>query len=164
MNKMVKCKSCGQEIAKSAKVCPHCGARQKKNVALGIILLVVGIFLFVSGIIGFDSSNSQDVNETTSGEGFSQSAPVKTEKSKEPENKSAISLSEFNQIDTGMTYDEVVAIIGSDGEVLSEVDLGTGEEYKTIMYTWKGKGSIGANANITFQGGKVISKAQLGLK
>ena len=27
--KMKNCKACGQEIAKSAKVCPHCGAKQK---------------------------------------------------------------------------------------------------------------------------------------
>ena len=74
------------------------------------------------------------------------------------------SLEEFNAIKTGMTYQEVFDIVGSRGEVLSEVDLGLGDEYYTAMYTWDGEGSLGANANVTFQGGKVTSKAQFGLE
>ena len=38
-DKMVKCKTCGAEIAKSAKTCPKCGAKQKKSKVLGIVLL-----------------------------------------------------------------------------------------------------------------------------
>lgn len=30
--KMITCKACGQEIAKSAKACPHCGARNKQPI------------------------------------------------------------------------------------------------------------------------------------
>lgn len=33
---MVKCKTCGQEISKSAKICPHCGVKQKKHIVLGV--------------------------------------------------------------------------------------------------------------------------------
>ncbi len=29
MSKMKKCKVCGENIAKSAKTCPHCGAKNK---------------------------------------------------------------------------------------------------------------------------------------
>lgn len=78
-------------------------------------------------------------------------------------NDEKITLEEFNQIKTGMTYDEVVKIIGGEGVVLSESNIGNSEQYHTIIYKWEGKGSIGANANITIQGGKVISKAQAGL-
>lgn len=80
------------------------------------------------------------------------------------DNPGTISLEEFNAIKTGMTYQEVFDIVGSRGEVLSEVDLGLGDEYYTAMYTWDGEGSLGANANVTFQGGKVTSKAQFGLE
>lgn len=52
MGKMVKCKSCGQEIAKSAKVCPKCGAKQKKHTALGVILVIFGVLLIVAAIGG----------------------------------------------------------------------------------------------------------------
>lgn len=51
MAKMVRCKTCGEEIAKSAKVCPKCGAKQKKHIVLGVILVIFGILL-VSAAIG----------------------------------------------------------------------------------------------------------------
>ena len=78
--------------------------------------------------------------------------------------EASISLEEFNKIETGMTYEEVRDIVGGEGTLGSSVDVGFGEEYKTEIYQWTGEGSLGANANVTFQGGKVISKAQIGLK
>lgn len=52
MAKMVKCKTCGEEIAKSAKVCPKCGAKQKKHTVLGVILVIFGILLIAAAIGG----------------------------------------------------------------------------------------------------------------
>ena len=75
-----------------------------------------------------------------------------------------ITLEEFNQIETGMTYEQVVEIIGIEGTVMSESDITGNGQYKTTIYSWEGEGTLGANANITFQGGKVISKAQFGLE
>ncbi|MBS6860352.1 MAG: DUF3862 domain-containing protein [Clostridiales bacterium] len=72
-------------------------------------------------------------------------------------------MSEFKRIETGMTYDEVVEIVGTDGELSTSVDM-FGSELKTEMYVWRGNGSIGSNANVTFQGGTVIAKSQVGLK
>ena len=49
---MKKCKTCGQLIAKSAKVCPSCGAKQKGKAGLivgGIIVLFVIIGIANSG-------------------------------------------------------------------------------------------------------------------
>ena len=62
-----------------------------------------------------------------------------------------------------MSYEDVCAIIGSEGELLSEVGE-SGTEYHTVMYSWDGEGSLGANANCMFQGGVLVSKAQYGLK
>ena len=78
--------------------------------------------------------------------------------------EASISLDEFNKIETGMSYKEICDIVGGEGTLSSSVDVGIGEEYKTEIYQWTGSGSIGANANVTFQGGQVISKAQIGLK
>lgn len=75
-----------------------------------------------------------------------------------------MSLDEFNQIKNGMTYEEVCDIVGGEGELEADADLGIGSEYATKIYTWEGNGSFGANANVTFQGGRVVSKAQLGLR
>lgn len=44
--KMKRCKVCGAEIATSAKPCPSCGAKNKKLIVLGIILLILSILLF----------------------------------------------------------------------------------------------------------------------
>lgn len=91
--------------------------------------------------------------------------PKKEEAKKEeaPKNKPGISKAEFDQIQNGMSYDEVKAIIGSDGEVLSETGQ-AGEQFHTIMYKWDGEKGFGANANFMFQEGKLKNKSQFGLK
>ena len=51
MNKnmhMRACKTCGQEIAKNAKVCPHCGAKNKKLSPLLIVVLVVIVIIIAA--------------------------------------------------------------------------------------------------------------------
>lgn len=80
------------------------------------------------------------------------------------DNPPTMSLEEFNAISVGMNFQEVADIVGSSGTRLSEVDLNLGDEYRTIIFQWDGEGSLGANANVTFQGGKVVSKAQFGLE
>lgn len=45
MAKMVTCKTCGKQIAKTAKVCPHCGAKQHQ-VVLSICVLIVVVTVF----------------------------------------------------------------------------------------------------------------------
>lgn len=56
-DKMTKCKICGTEIAKSAKTCPKCGAKQKNSKVLGIILVVLGLIIFFAAIGGNGSDN-----------------------------------------------------------------------------------------------------------
>ena len=89
-------------------------------------------------------------------------ATAKTEQ-KKADNPPTISKSEFEKIKNGMTYKQVVEIIGGPGEVLSEAGE-QGTEFYTVMYTYEGEGSIGANANFMFQGGKLQAKAQFGLE
>lgn len=84
---------------------------------------------------------------------------------KEEENDPGISKEEFDKIQAGMTYEEVVEIIGGEGELNSE--SGTkGDQYYTAMYTWNGESGFGANANATFQGNpaKLQNKSQFGLE
>lgn len=73
-----------------------------------------------------------------------------------------MTLDIYNQITTGMTYGEVVNLVGAPGDLLSEVSTDGVE--RTAMYSWDGQGMSGANANITIQGERVISKAQFGLE
>lgn len=148
MSKLINCKVCGNEMAKSAKTCPSCGAKNKKPFYkkwwIWSILIVVVVAVASSG----GTNNSGVENDTKE--------PPIVEK-----NSPKISKAEFDAIQTGMTYEEVIAIIGGEGELSSQVDVAG---YNTKMYIWEGEGSIGANANATFQNNSLTSKAQFGLK
>ena len=122
------------------------GKSDRKSVVLSLVgddqnnLLVVK-----DGKITWDIFNDQDIV-----------APA--------DNNPTISLEEFNAIQTGMEYQEVFDIVGSRGTLMSESDLGLGDKHYTAIFSWDGEGSIGANANVIFQGGKVVSKSQFGLE
>ncbi len=133
------------------------------------------IGLIVLGVIAAALGGGDDKKEQTSTEPKQETqAPATKEAPKEevkkeepkkeaPKDKPGISKAEFDQIQNGMSYDEVKAIIGSDGEVLSESGQ-AGEQFHTIMYKWDGEKGFGANANFMFQEGKLQNKAQFGLK
>ena len=59
------------------------------------------------------------------------------------------------------SYDEVKEIVGSAGEVTSQVEL---NGLKMTIITWYGDGVAGSNANVTFTNDKVTAKAQIGLQ
>ena len=60
-----------------------------------------------------------------------------------------------------MTFDEVVGLLGQNYEESSRVDIpGTPT---TVLVTWKQRWGIG-NCNVTFQGGRVVAKAQFALR
>lgn len=68
-------------------------------------------------------------------------------------------MDKYNHVETGMTYDEVVAIMGGDGELSSDTEI-AGVSSK--LYMWDGE-DIASNCSITFSDGKVSSKSQFGL-
>lgn len=76
-NKMTTCKACNAEIAKNAKVCPYCGAKNKKPFykrpwfIILVVIVVIGIIASAGG--GSDSTDkttntaqNTDTNETSS--------------------------------------------------------------------------------------------------
>ena len=70
-------------------------------------------------------------------------------------------MENYNRLKTGMTYAQVVQILGKEGEELSSNEIGG---YTTVMYKWDGDAGWGANMNAMFQNGKMNSKSQFGLK
>ena len=65
MAKIKKCKVCGEDVAKNANRCPHCGAKLKSPVA-GIVLIVVGIILLITALRGGGTKgNPQKVGDAT---------------------------------------------------------------------------------------------------
>ena len=59
------CKYCQTEIPKKAKVCPNCKRKQGGIGCLGVILIVLGVFIFIGA---FGSSTSKDKNPEKVGE------------------------------------------------------------------------------------------------
>jgi antitoxin component YwqK of YwqJK toxin-antitoxin module len=75
-------------------------------------------------------------------------------------NNELITLAEYNEIKMGMTHEQIAEIIGGVGTITSETSIAG---YTGAVVTYYGSG-IGANAMFTFQNGKLIGKAQFGLK
>jgi hypothetical protein len=120
------------------------------------------VLLGIGGAIGGMESEEPVKEVSVVTEQVEEETPAPKEEPKQEEKK-GINKAEFDAIQNGMTYEEVVKIIGVEGEVMSESGS-EGEEFHTIMYTWDGEGGFGANANAMFQDGAMINKAQFGLK
>lgn len=129
-----------------------------KFIGFGFLGLVALIFIAVAC-----TNTNTETTELAKEEAV---APKKTEKKvekKEKKNDPGISMAEFEKVQTGMTYEEVVKIIGGKGEIQSETGA-KGDEYYTVGYKWDGEKGFGSNAIMMFQGNKLDTKAQAGLK
>ena len=64
--KLTTCKACGQEIAKSAKACPHCGAKNKKPIFKKWWFWAIIVVLIISiGTSGNDTDGGNASTNTT---------------------------------------------------------------------------------------------------
>lgn len=62
MEKLIKCKSCGNEISASAKSCPGCGAKNKKPFYKKWWIWAI-IVIFVITIVGVGGENDSGTNK-----------------------------------------------------------------------------------------------------
>lgn len=141
---MKQCKFCKSEIDSKAKVCPVCKRTQKKSHGC-LISILVFIIIFCGGIAMAINMNDF-VQKSVSG--------VKN-------NSEYITLEEYDKIKTGMTYEDVVELVGSKGTISSQSEM---NGYKIMIVIWYGDGMAGSNANVTFTNNEVTGKAQIGLK
>ncbi len=71
-----------------------------------------------------------------------------------------VTYDQYQQVATGMSYDEVCAVFGGKGELVSQSSLlGITDD----IYMWSGT-DLGANCTISFQDGAVSSMSQFGLE
>lgn len=133
-SKVKKCKYCQSEIDKKAKVCPVCNRPLKNH---GCLISIIVLLFIVAGVFGIATTFTQ------------------------PANDEYITLEEYNQIQAGMTYEEVQEIVGSPGTISAD---STVAGVRTVIVTWYANPKIGTNANVTFQNDAVVSKVQVGLK
>src|SRR5438132_685442 len=71
-----------------------------------------------------------------------------------------VTMSQYSQVQPGMTYKQAVRILGEPDQELSRSEMAG---FTTVMYMWKGT-SPGGNMNVMFQNGELVTKAQFGLK
>ncbi len=113
---------------------------------------IIGVPISLLPIIGSMNNTTTTVNNSQN------NTELSTPK---PEDTTGVNMKNYSKLQSGMSYEEVVAILGQNGEEISSNDIAG---YKNVMYKWNGDSGFGANMNAMFQNGKLIQKAQYGLQ
>jgi len=133
---------------------------------IGLIVLIIVIAVATSGneekTDKSEPASTQATQEKTTDSSNATKATNSDTKTTEATDDGVLTKEKFEQIKDGMTYEEVVKIIGSEGELLSESGE-KGTSLYTVIYSFKADGSFGANSSMMFQGGKLMNKSQFGL-
>ena len=151
------CPACNERNNLRAAFCQKCGLQYSEDLpqlkpepvqrpANTGLSVAIGVIIFlVLGFIGIDPigllSRPEAAVELATGANAS------------------ITLSNYERLQTGMTYEQACEILGKAGTEMSRTEMAG---YVTVMYGWQGDGV--ANMNAMFQNGKLVSKAQFGLK
>lgn len=98
MAKMVNCKACGQQIAKSAKTCPHCGAKHKKPVGCLLIVIIVLIFVFIG------SAGSENTHTATEPSILNEGSTASANSSVPITEEDQVSMGEKNALRSAQNY------------------------------------------------------------
>lgn len=119
--------------------------------------LICPLVILIAIVLGCTPKSDSSKPTASAPKTTTESTPARTPEPPKPE--TGVTQANFQKLKTGMTYADVVEILGAEGELISETDIGG---FKTEMYVWKA--GFMANMNATFQRGKLVSKAQLGLE
>ncbi len=121
MAKLVKCKSCDAEIAKTAKTCPHCGAKNKKPFYKRWWFWLIAIVLLLSMIPAGGEDTSNDNQDSTNQIQQRQTNGTTSEKT---EDESSVSL----------TFEIIAGESGDYGEMFT---LNKGTEFEDSYYIYR---------------------------
>lgn len=79
MAKLINCKTCGAQMAKSAKACPSCGARnRRRHPVLTAILTVILVFLIIGLVVSITDQTPTKVESTAAPRASATAAPAQT--------------------------------------------------------------------------------------
>lgn len=145
-----KCAECGHEMAADAGICLNCGTAPAKRKTGALTYVIAGVLILfgiglVAGLVEMDTGSGSS--------SYSYNEPV-------------VTYSEYSRVQNGMSYDEVVSIIGERGREVSrghtEGVPGVMEDLDTVMYDWVN--NDGSNMSAMFQNDRLMNKAQFGLE
>lgn len=77
-NKLINCKTCGAEMASNAKVCPQCGAKNKKPIFKKWWFWVL-VVIIIGSIIGGSSGSKNTPSDPANSTETTQEEPAKKE-------------------------------------------------------------------------------------
>lgn len=130
---------------------------QKSSKGFAITGLLVAI---VALVIAYGMHNGLKNAVNTVSNAVNDLGNVITDANESENDNTKATLDKFNQIETGMTYEEVVGIMGEEGTLSTESSYGS-QSLKT--YYWYASNGY-SNATISFMNNKVSAKSQIGLK
>ena len=89
------------------------------------------------------------------------STPYRTNTSTSPtkSGNASLTLTKYNQVKNGMSYKQVVDILGSEGIVVTSTGSG---KFKTVTYRWIGENN--SYIMVTIENDKLVIKSQNGMK
>jgi hypothetical protein len=76
----------------------------------------------------------------------------------------AVDKQTFAEIKMGMTYDQVRALFGADGDQTSQSEIAGQKSAVYVWHVWHPDGNPVASVVCVFANGHLISKTQIGLK
>jgi hypothetical protein len=71
-----------------------------------------------------------------------------------------VDRSQYAALKQGMSYGHVRHLLGCSGRRISHLAIGRAER---TTYSWRGRGTYGANLTLTFRNDRLTDKSQLGL-
>ncbi len=122
----------------------------------------IGFVVLILVVLGCNCQRFKDLAEEsrpTPSSSPTTSSNTSTTSSPSSSSKSGLTLDKYNQIKNGMSYKEVVDIMGSEG--VQQSSSGEGK-YKVETYKWDGEQY--QFISVVFMGDKVYSKVQAGVK
>ncbi len=150
---LTNCNDCGKPISTKAEFCTGCGMVLKTSYRFLLyfsISLSIIVALFVMGWVSM-------------GFVFTKSVPDNRLQS---ESIHVVTIDKYLSIQYGVSYQEVVEILGAEGEELSSNRVegipGVMESLETMVFQWVNEN--GSKMNATFQNNELTQKGQSGLK
>lgn len=120
------------------------------------LIIVIVIIAIIGGSQGGTTNTATEPANSTETATTEENTQTATETAEDVK----VTLEQYNQIENGMTYDEVVSIFGGKETSSSESEVAG---IKSQVMTWNGNGTFSV-VSIGFTNGEVSSKSQTGLE